>query len=141
MYYLFLNIHCICIYIYIYIYIHVFGVAPDLATWAPEWSIHPKNPAQGRLRPAQGTAQGTFSSPTILFFCSATLKKRVCLGKTSAQGSAQDFRTRSCRRHPHKVCTRLSKPCGAQGRPSAHKDFFSVGYNIYIYIYSYIYIY
>ena len=31
-----------------------------------EWSIHPKNPAQGRLRPAQGTAQGTFSSLTIL---------------------------------------------------------------------------
>ena len=46
--------------------IPVFGVAPDLATWAPEWSIHPKNPAQGRLRPAQGTAQGTFSSLTIL---------------------------------------------------------------------------
>ena len=31
--------------------------------------------------------------------------------KASAQGAAQGIRTR------------LAKPCGAQGRPSAHKDF------------------
>ena len=72
LYVLFVPQYTLYVYIYVYIYIYiytciwritVFGVAPDLATWAPEWSIHPKNPAQGRLRPAQGTAQGTFFQP------------------------------------------------------------------------------
>ena len=55
---------------------------------------------------------------------------RSCLGNMSAQGSAQGFCTRSRTRHPHKDCTRLAKPCGAQGLPSAHKDFFSIQHNI-----------
>ena len=80
-----------------------------------------------RTRPSKACTRHCtrhFFQPDHFVFCSATLKKWGRLGKTSAQGSAQGFRTRSRTRHPHKDCTRLAKPCGAQGRPSAHKDIF-----------------